>query len=124
MAFEMKYVISTPLSLAKDIHRFYICQLSSMPDSGRKEIFRNILLKEFSMNFSEEETKEILCKCDTLAELTIAIFFFERRLQAHNCHYRRSVALSVLEYFRQKVPQEYDRTIKKVKSFSKRSGTA
>lgn len=121
---QMKYELITPLRLAKDILRFHAREIAESPDSSRKAIYRNILTKEFGLNFSEKEIKQILCNSDTLLELTFVIFIFERRPPMTNSHYRRSVLSSIIKYFAQYAPQEYENTYKKIKSFSNFSGTA
>jgi len=119
----MRYEIITPLSLAKDILRFHAREIADAPGSNLKTIYRNILKREFSLNFSEKEIKEILRKSDTLLELTYVIFLFERRSK-ENTHYTSFVLSSIIKYFAQEAPQEYENTYKKIKSFSKFSGTA
>lgn len=111
--YQMKYEILTPLSLAKDILRFHAREIADAPDSSLKTIYRNILTKEFDLNFSERVIKEILCKSDTLLELTYVIFLFECRPPLTNSHYRRSVLSSIIKYFAQYAPQEYENTYKK-----------
>jgi hypothetical protein len=122
-AYHMRYEIITPLSLAKDILRFHAREIADAPGSNLKTIYRNILKREFSLNFSEKEIKEILRKSDTLLELTYVIFLFERRSK-ENTHYTSFVLSSIIKYFAQEAPQEYENTYKKIKSFSKFSGTA
>jgi len=121
---NMKYELTTPLSLAKDILRFHAREIAESPGNSYKAIYRNILTKEFEQNFSEKEIKEILRKSDTLLELTYVIFLFERRSAKENTHYTSFVLSSIIKYFAQEAPQEYENTYRKIKSFSHLSGTA
>lgn len=104
-----------PRNIAKHLLKYYLADITRFPYLNSKEIFKKMLQDRYAVikKMSADDIMKIVSKTDTLVELTLEVIAYEHPA-AMNSHYQKETCDDIFDFFKENVPQEFERFINKV----------